>query len=68
MGAIPRSVTCVQLLSGSTSGEVSLYELYIENQMEKKLENDMETGMMEGFIGILRESLNSLKGFVSGMM
>ena len=41
---------------------------YIENQMEKKLENDMETGMMERFIEILRESLNSLKGFISGII
>ena len=34
--------------------------------MEKKMENEMETGIMKGFIGILSYSLHSLKGAIYG--
>ena len=42
----------------------------MQNQTEKNMENDMETGIVYGFKGIylyMSYSLNSLKGVIQGL-
>ena len=46
---------------------MGIYPPIMENQMEKKMENEMETRIMQGFLGILSYSLNSLKGDFIGV-